>query len=703
MTNPNNELYEGFPGIPPCEYGCPINQEVREYLRHIATGDFDEALKAVMRANPVSSICGTICAHHCEDECRRQNVDEPLSIRGLKRAAIAYGEAEYPKPQVDKGKKAAIIGSGPAGLIAAFDLTMEGYSVTIFERKEKLGGAPRNFIPLYRLPDETVDRDIENLKKIGVEFKTGIEFGTDITIESLKKDGFEAIILALGLTASRGLPLPNADHEGVILALDFLKDTKRENYRVDGKEVIVIGGGNVAMDVARTAVRSGAKKVRLACLESYDEMPAFSWEIEEAEEEGVELNCSWGPDKIVVDGDKIKGLEAKECTCVFDESGNFNPQFCEDTIKEISGDMVIFAIGQGPDLEAVKKAGIPVDERGRLVCDTSSFKVPVEGEEGVFACGEIVTGPTTAVRAMSNARIAARAVNCYLEGESFIAEMVEEEEPLPELAQEVGENVVEIPRNEIPMLSPEERCDNFKPIEKGYPLETAVWEGRRCLGCAAGAERIVEYCVKCLTCMRICPYDVPVIDEEGNMIIRDYQCQACGLCLTVCPNIAIEFRSSYIEEAEEEIEPTVKKVTSEKQDDQPAILVYSCAYGAYALPEFKEKYMKEKPANIGVVRFPCISKVDSTHILQGLQDGADGIIIAGCEEDPDLEQSVCPFKQTTYWVEKKVGYIKKLLKEIDLEEERVAVCNLTPEQVANFDDSIKDVVEKMKEIGKVKS
>lgn len=694
MSDPNKELYEGFPGVPPCEYGCPINQEVREYLRLIATGRFNEALETIMRTNPLSSVCGTICAHHCEDECRRQNVDDSLSIRGLKSSAITYGEAGFPEPKPSKGKKAAIIGSGPGGLQAAFDLTLEGYSVTVFERKDMLGGAPRNFIPLYRLPDETIDRDIENLRNLGVEFKAGVEFGTDVKVEDLKNDGYEAIILALGLPTSRALPLEGADNENVLLALDFLKETKREDYKVDGKEVIVIGGGNVAMDVARTAVRAGAKKVRLACLESYDEMPAFPWEIEEAEEEGVEMNCSWGPDRIKVEGGKVKGLEAKECTCVFDESGNFSPQFREENKQEIEGDMVIFAIGQAPDLDAVKEAGLPVDERGRLVIDNSTFKTPVEG---VFACGEIATGPTTAVRAMANAKTAAQAVKSYLEGETFVAEMEEEEEPLPELAEEVKEKVISFPRNEIPMVSPEKRCGNFEPIEIGYSMETAVMEGRRCLGCAAGAERVVENCVKCLTCMRICPYDVPVIDEEGNIIIRDYQCQACGLCLTVCPNIAIEFRSSYIEEAEKQIDSVTENIKSSK--GEPSILVYSCAYGAYALSDFNEKFMQEKPGNIGVVRFPCISKIDSTHILDGLQKGADGIIIAGCEDEDEANKQ-CPFRDTKYWAEKRIGLVKSTLNELGMEEERIALHALTPKEVANFSESIKESLDSIKELGK---
>ena len=203
MANSSNALKEGSAGIPPCQAACPIHQEVREYLRLIAIGDFNRSLEVIKRANPLSSVCGTICAHHCEDECRRQNVDEPLSIRGLKRAAVEFGRADFAAPaNVDADKKVAVIGSGPAGLIAAFDLALQGCPVTVFEREKMLGGAPRNFIPLYRLPDETVDLDIENLKKLGIEFKTGVEFGTDFGLEELKKQGFKAVLIAVGLTAS---------------------------------------------------------------------------------------------------------------------------------------------------------------------------------------------------------------------------------------------------------------------------------------------------------------------------------------------------------------------------------------------------------------------------------------------------------------------------------------------------------------------
>ncbi len=693
MSNGHSELKEGHPGIPPCEAGCPIHQEVREYLRLIAVGDFDRSLEAVMRANPLASVCGTICAHHCEDECRRQNVDEPLSIRVLKRAAVEHGKADFPTSKPANGKKVAVIGSGPAGLIAAFDLVLEGYGVTVFEREKDLGGAPRNFIPLYRLPDETIDLDIENLKKVGVEFKAGVEFGTDIGVEDLKNGGYGAVILALGLTASRGLPIPGADHEDVLLALEFLRASKREGYRLDGREVIVIGGGNVAMDVARSAVRCGASKVRLACLESYDEMPAFSWEIEEAEEEGVELNCSWGPDAIKVENGRISGMETKECTAVFDEEGRFSPCFNEEKKTFIPGDLVIFAIGQASDLEMVKKVGIPLDERGNLVYDRDTMKTPVEG---VFACGEVATGPSTAVQAMANAKITVLCVDSYLKGKTFVADQVQEEEPLPELAEDVAETVKKIDRQQVPMVSPEVRCQNFLPIERGYSMAMAVWESRRCLGCGAGAQRVVEKCADCLTCLRTCPYNVPVVGDEGGVLIRDFQCQACGLCLTVCPNLAIEFRSPYISEAEEQMRPALDKLKASR-NGSPAVLILSCAYGAYALPEFNEGFLRSKPDSVEVVKFPCISKIDTTHILKAFSGGADSVLVAGCAED---NQEDCPFQKTMYWAGHRVTRVKSLLEEMGLEGDRLSLVALTPDEVSNFGEAVVENMEKFKELGK---
>ncbi len=693
MSNNNTGLVEGVSGLPPCQAACPIHQEAREYLRLIASGDFDRSLEVIKRVNPLSAVCGTICAHHCEDECRRHNVDEPLSIRGLKRAAVDYGQAEIQAPPADESKKVAIIGSGPAGQIAAFDLALQGCKVVVYEREKDLGGAPRNFIPLYRLPDETIDKDIDSLKKMGVEFKTGLEFGTDFNLDDLQNEGFKAVLVAAGLCASRGLPIPGAEHEDVLMALRFLRESKREGFRLDGREVIVIGGGNVAMDVARSAVRCGASKVRLACLESHDEMPAFSWEIEEAEEEGVEMHCSWGPSSIRIEGGKITGLESKECTAVFDEEGRFSPCFDDQNTMTIPGDTVIFAIGQASEMEAIKNTGLAVNERGNLVYDPHTLQTSVEG---VFACGEVAAGPSTAVKAMAHARVAALAIQNYMEGKPFLSSMVEEEEALPELDADVAEKVKKSPRLEIPMLLPEERSDNFKHIEKGYTMAMAVWESRRCLGCAAGAQRVVEKCADCLTCLRTCPYAVPVVGPEGGLVIRDHQCQACGLCLTVCPNLAIEFRTPYILEAEDRLEEAVPEAVSAR-NGSPSVTILSCGLGAYALPDFNQGFVQNKPAHVSVVKFPCISKIDTTHILKAFELGADGVIVAGCSED---EVDDCPFQKTMFWAKGRVNRVKQILQELGLEEDRLALCSFTPAEVAKFEDAVGDVMQKMNELGK---
>lgn len=690
----SSPLKNGFSNIPPCQAGCPIHQDVREYLRLIAAGEFSRSLEVIRRNNPLASVCGNICAHYCEDECRRQIIDEPLSIRGLKRAAAEYGEASCHVPPADPQKKVAVIGSGPAGLLAAFDLVMQGTDVTVFERETLAGGTPRNYIPLYRLPDETIERDIEALKKLGIEFKTGIEFGTEFSLEDLKKDGFKAVVLATGLTAGLSLSIPGAGHKDVLKSLQFLKASKREGFRLDGREVIVIGGGNVAMDVARSAVRCGAAKVRLVCLESAEEMPAFPWEIREAREEGVEFNCSWGPAEISIRDGKIAGLDVHECISVFDGKKMFNPRFNDQKRGFIPGDTVIVSIGQTLDLETVRRAGVSVDDSGRLEFNPVTMKTSVQG---VFACGDIVARAGTAVKAMASGRMAALAVAAYLEGKAYSCSAGDNRDflPLPALEADVAANVKKIPRQEIPVLSAKERRDNFSPVEKGYTMAMAVWESLRCLGCAAGAQQIVEKCVNCLTCLRTCPYNVPVIDGTGELLIRENQCQACGLCLTVCPNLAVEFRGLYLSEAEKKLEHELRAMPA-SANGAPAILVLTCGLGDFALPGFNEGFMKYKPKNVAVVKFPCISKIDTIHILEAFKLGVDGVIIAGCTEEGNL----CPFQKTLYWAGQRAKRVQYLLNEAGIEEGRFVFVRLFPEEIARFAEAISEILCKMQELGK---
>jgi len=672
---------------PPCQSACPLHQGCRDYLLAIATGDFDRSLAIIKETNPLPFVCGTICAHHCEDECRRNDVDKPPSIRGLKRFAIEHGKAKV-QPPADGPKikgKVAIVGAGPAGLTAAFDLVRLGASVTVYDREKMAGGAVRHYIPLYRLPDEAIDQDIAEIAEQGVTFKFGVELGKDITLEKLEKEGYDAILLAMGLPVSRGLNIPGSEGDGILNALPFLQGVKRDGFKFSGNPtVIVIGGGNVAMDVARSAVRAGAGTVKLACLECTEEMPAFAWEIEEAKEEGVEFNPSWGPKAIVRENGKITGLEVVECSCVFDDKGLFNPAFNDSNKQVLAGDIVIFAIGQGGDPEPVR-GEIDIDERGRVVYNARAMTT---SRKGVFGCGEMTMGPGTAVQAMANGRTAAKAVANYLEGQPFDTAELKDVPVLEKLDPQVAETIERTQRYTIPIMTPEERVRHFKQAEIGYDVETAINEARRCLTCAAGAQRIEELCVNCLTCVRICPFDVPIINEDGTVTIRNEQCQACGLCLSICPCYAIEFRSPYVEEAAASIEPVVTKALS-KRNGEPVMLAITCAYGAFAHPEFT----KIEHKNVALVRYPCVGKIDSTDLLKAFELGVDGVIVVGCGESDKFK---CQYKDIGYWAEKRIGHTADLLEAIGLKREAVSYTELPGEEIDKFDQLVAEAADKLK-------
>ncbi len=672
---------------PPCQSACPLHQGVRDYLLAIATGDFDRALAVIKETNPLPFVCGTICAHHCEEECRRNDVDKPPSIRGLKRFAVEYGKAKVPpKGSPVISGKVAVIGAGPSGLAAAFDLVRLGAEVTVFDREEVAGGAVRHYIPLYRLPDGAVDEDIAEIAEQGVEFKFNMELGKDFTIEQLEKDGYQAILLAMGLPVSRGLNLPGVEGDGMLYALPFLQDVKRKDFKFAGSpDVIVIGGGNVAMDVARSALRAGAGKVKLACLECDEEMPAYEWEIEEAQEEGIEFNTSWGPHAIVRDNGKVSGLEVIECTCVFDDQGLFNPTMNESNKKMLSGDVVIFAIGQGGDTEPVRGA-VDLDDRGRIVVDS---KTMATSKSGVFCCGEMLTGPGSAVQAMANGRLAAKSISCLLKGEAFDAAALAETPVLEKLDTKVAEEVDRAERLALPMISPEERVRHFKQAELGYDAEMAVCEARRCLTCSAGAQQDEDICVHCLSCVRICPYNVPIINEEGKVTVRNDQCQACGLCLSICPVYAIKFRSTYVQDAVDAIEPAVEKLLA-KRNGEPAVLAITCAYGAYALPEFKNKDFK----NLEVVRYPCVGKLDSVHLLKAVELGVDGVVVVGCSES---EKYNCQYKEIGYWTEKRVGHACNLMEALGLKRESISYAELSGDEIDRFEEVVAEARAKIKE------
>lgn len=645
---------------PPCQQECPIHQDARGYLHAIARGEFDGALDIVRDTNPLPVICATICAHPCENKCRRGKVDQALSIRALKRVAVEQGKTTTPTKIQPQNQKVAVIGSGPAGLTAAHDLARLGYSVTIFERDPNPGGAMMNFLPIYRLPRELVNKDIEAITALGVEIKTNQELGKNLTIAGLKRRGYKATLLAMGLPVSRTPGVPGENLEGVLLALPFLKSVNLEGFRFPPqKRVIVIGGGNVAIDVARSALRAGAADVRMVCLEAPHEMPAYPWEIEEAKEEGIDINCSWGPKQVMARNGQLAVLECKKVKAVFDAQGRFNPSFYEEQCTLIEGDIIIMSIGQASDLKMLPDMGINLNERGQLVFDAKTMTTSLTG---VFACGEMTTGPGSAVRAMATGRRAALAIASYLKGEKAVFT-----EPIAygDLAPEVTNNIKRIERNTVPAQEATSRLTNFSIVDLGYSAEIGLREARRCLNCGNGAQLIEEKCIACLTCVRVCPYNVPVATSAGKVDIRVDQCQACGICVGECPVNAIAFRMPGVEDIPQRIESALKGGQKE--------LGFYCSYDSYYLRNTKL---------IGMIGIPCLGKIDTKHLLKAFESGAERVYLAGCA-DAD-----CPFNKTLEWAQRRVDTVNSILKDAGLGEGRVKMLKATPEQFKNLPELV---------------
>lgn len=531
--------------LPPCTGGCPAGVDARGQNALISQGKFKEALDLVRDRNIIPGSLGRICHHPCEGKCHRGYFDQPIAIRPLHRviSEICYEQGESaPKPvSKTKDKRIAIIGSGPAGLTAAYDLAKLGYPVTIFEKEKNGGGALLTGVPKYRLPKDILQRDTDDILALGIEFKGGVEVGKDMQFDDIKKQGFDAVVIAAGLQISRGIPIPGADlKEGIIFALPFLKAVNLDQEITIGKRIIVIGGGNVAVDVARCVLRqSGVDEVNLACLESACEMPAFPWEIEEGKEEGVKINCSWGPVQILHENGKITGLELQQCTSVFDEEGRFSPKFDDQNKKVISGDTVIFAIGQGSELSFLEGTKVEVDERGRLIHDRNTLAT---SEDGVFACGEVVTGPGSAIGSITNGHEAAISIDRYLRGEDLAEGRVQKSGveanyiDYPDL--DVSSIEEERLRRPMPMRPPEERAKGFNQVELGFTKDDAIKEAERCLWCKS------EICVGCGFCARTCPDYIISVDQkpagDAERGVQDWDldlktCMFCGLCVETCP------------------------------------------------------------------------------------------------------------------------------------------------------------------------
>jgi NADPH-dependent glutamate synthase beta subunit-like oxidoreductase/Pyruvate/2-oxoacid:ferredoxin oxidoreductase delta subunit len=549
--------------MPPCRFACPAHVNVQAYVSLIQRGKYKEAVDIIRNDMPFPAICGRVCFSPCEDACARTDVDQAVAIRALKKfvADIERQQRKVkPKPIPKRHtEKVAIIGAGPAGLTVAYELAKLGYPVTVYERMSEPGGMMRYCIPDFRLEKFVVENETNYIKDLGVEIKTGVEFGKDITIASLQEEGCKAVFLAIGTQQGMKLNVPGEDLKGVVNAVDFLRDIALGKHVEIGQKVAVVGGGNSAIDAARTAKRLGAKEVTLLYRRSREEMPALPSEVEEAEKDGVKIEILVAPKQIIGQNGQAVAIECLRMKLGEpDESGRRRPVPISGSEHKYEVDMVIPALGQLAEASCIpknlqdEKARIPTVSTDPLTLET---KLP-----GVFAGGDIATGPASIIEAVGQGKRAAASIHLYLSGQDFHKGREENIEETTWAKNPKQIRKKERRYNPLPEKSHatfEEVQDYVENLER-----EAKFEAYRCLGCGPCAECLgttdmcegdkaavdEALCIGCNVCAVVCPFGAAEKDENNVAIINEDLCKGCGICAARCPVRAI----------------TMKKVTNER-------------------------------------------------------------------------------------------------------------------------------------------
>lgn len=529
-------------GTSPCKTKCPAHIGVQAYIKLASEGKYRDALELIKKDNPFPAVCGSICNRQCEEACTRGDIDEAVAIDDIKKFIAEkdlYAETRFvPKKINDRGQKIAVVGSGPAGLSCAYYLTELGHDVTVFEKEKRLGGMLTLGIPSFRLEKGIIEAEIDILREMGVKFITGAEVGKYVTLEELRAAGYKGFYLAVGAQGGKKLGIEGEDAEGVISGIDFLKNVnlgKQNDLTVAGK-AIVIGGGNVAVDVARTAIRKDSDSVALYCLESRETMPATSEEIEDTEAEGILINNGWGPKRILTKDSVVCGIEFKRCISVFDEEGRFNPQYDENETITVECDCVLIAIGQSIEwgnLLAGSKVELNPDNTVKTVpikeVETfqmapaaglepemyhlpTPFEVYQTAESDVFAGGDAYTGPKFAIDAIAAGKEAAESLHRFVwEGHSLV--LGRDRRNLHHLDKDNAElsSYDTMPRQRPKVYK--ENMKSFRDHRGTFTEKQIKIEAERCLNC--GVARVDKnLCIGCGLCTTRCKFDAITLTKE---------------------------------------------------------------------------------------------------------------------------------------------------------------------------------------------
>lgn len=506
-------------GTAPCKTACPAHLPVQGYVKMAAEGRYMDALKLIKNENPFPAVCGAICNRRCEDACTRGTIDQAVAIDEIKKF-IAEQEIHAEKryiPEIvnhvgdgaELSQKIAIIGAGPAGMSAAFYCRKMGYQVTVFEKESRPGGMLMNGIPSFRLEKNVIDAEIDVLRQMGITFKCGVEVGKDVTIQKLREEGYQAFYIAIGAQGGRKTGVPGEDAEGVITGVEFLKavNLDEEHTKLSGRTVVV-GGGNVAVDVARTALRAGASEVSMFCLESRDIMPAAKDEVEEAEEEGIVVNNSWGPKEILTENGKVKAIVFKKCTSVKDADGRFNPQYDENDLMTVECENILLSIGQSiqwGDLLKGTKAEADVKPNGTLKADPVTYQT---AEPDIFVGGDVYTGPRFAIDAIAEGKEGFVSMHRFVNPGQSLTLGRNRREFIELDKNNINVETFDNAKRQIPGKKAGVAKETFRDLRSTLTEEQVKAEAKRCLGCGA-----------------------TVVDEN--------QCIGCGICTTKCEFDAI--------------------------------------------------------------------------------------------------------------------------------------------------------------------